>query len=352
CPLLIIHSTHARSTARMSVSFFFLGLVGDYTLGGQQHTGDRSGIFKCNTGYLGRVDDAGPEEVLVFSSACVETIIGLAFLHLLYDDAAFETAVANDLTEGLFERAFNDRDTGGFVFVNALELFQGFNRADIRDTAAGNDTFFNCSAGSVQGVVDAVFLFFHFYFGSSTYVENGYTAGQFGQTLLQLFLIVIGSGGFDLGLDLVDAGRDLVFFTLSTNDRGVVFVDTYRCRSAQIAQISAFQFITLLFADHDTLGEDRDVLEHFLAAVAKAGSLNGSHLDGTPKFIDYEGSECFTFEVFGNDHQRTAALCNLFQDMQDILHGTDLFIIDQDIRILQLGFHLLAIGNEIRGEIT
>src|SRR6185437_2631338 len=95
-----------------------------------------------------------------------------------------------------------------------------------------------------------------------------------------------------------------------------------------------------------------DVLEHFLAAVAKAGSLNGSHLDGTPKFIDYEGSECFTFEVFGNDHQRTAALCNLFQDMQDILHGTDLFIIDQDIRILQLGFHLLAIGNEIRGEIT
>src|SRR6185437_3886052 len=320
CPLLIIHSTHARSTARMSVSFFFLGLVGDYTLGGQQHTGDRSGIFKCNTGYLGRVDDAGPEEVLVFSSACVETIIGLAFLHLLYDDAAFETAVANDLTEGLFERAFNDRDTGGFVFVNALELFQGFNRADIRDTAAGNDAFFNSSAGSVQGVVDAVFLFLHFYFGSSTYVENGYTAGQFGQTLLQLFLIVIGSGGFDLGLDLVDAGRDLVFFTLSTYDRGVVFVDADRCRRTQVGEVSAFQFVTLLFADHDTFGEDRDVLQHFFAAVTEAGSLDGSDLDGATQLVDNEGSERFAFEVFSDDHQGTAALSNLLQDVEDILH--------------------------------
>ena len=140
----------------MSVSFFFLGLVGDHTFGGQQHTGDRSGIFKRNTGNLGRVDNPGPEEVLIFSGAGVETVIGLAFLDLLYNDAAFETAVANDLPQGLFECTFNDRDPGGLIFVNAFEFFQRFNRTDIGDTAAGNDAFLNSSAGSVQGIVDAV----------------------------------------------------------------------------------------------------------------------------------------------------------------------------------------------------
>lgn len=45
----------------MSMCFFFLGFVGDHTLGGQQHTGDRSGILERNTGNLSRIDNPSPE---------------------------------------------------------------------------------------------------------------------------------------------------------------------------------------------------------------------------------------------------------------------------------------------------
>src|SRR6202022_1099381 len=105
-------------------------------------------------------------------------------------------------------------------------------------------------------------------------------------------------------------------------------------------------------ADNDTLGEDSDVLQHFLAAIAKAGSLDSSHFDGATQLVYYQGSQCFAFQVFSDDQQGTTTLRNLFQDVQDILHSRDLFVIDQDIRVLQLCFHFFAVGHEIRRDIT
>src|SRR5262245_53052851 len=63
---LIVHSTHTRSTARMSMCFFLLGLVGDDTLGGQQHTCNGSSIFEGDTSNLGGVDNPGLQQVLIF----------------------------------------------------------------------------------------------------------------------------------------------------------------------------------------------------------------------------------------------------------------------------------------------
>jgi hypothetical protein len=44
-------------------------------------------------------------------------------------------------------------------------LIQRLERAEQGDAAAGDDAFFNGSAGRVQRVVDAVLLFLHFDFG-------------------------------------------------------------------------------------------------------------------------------------------------------------------------------------------
>src|SRR5579859_8061570 len=336
----------------MSMSFFLLGLVGDDTLRGQQHTGDGSGIFEGDAGNLGRVDDTSLQEVLEHFRTGVETKVGLSFLHLLYHDATFDAAVDHDLTQGLFDGAFYDGDTGGLVFVGTFQLFEGFDGVDIRDTTARNDTFFNGSAGCVEGIIDTVLLFLHFHFGGSAYVEDGYAAGELGETFLELLLIVIGSSGLDLCLDLVDAGQDIFLLALTANDGGIVLVDRHGSGSTQVAEVGAFQLVPLFFADHDPLGEDGDVLQHFLAAIAKAGSLNGSDLDRTTKFVDHQRSQCFTFQVFGDDHQRTTALSHLFQDVKDIFHRGDLLIVDKDIRVLQLGFHLFAVGHEIGGEIA
>jgi hypothetical protein len=67
------------------------------------------------------------------------------------------------------------------------------------DAAAGDDAFFNGSAGGVQRVVNAVLLFLHFDFGRAADADDRNAAGQLGQTFLQLLLVVVRGGLLDLG---------------------------------------------------------------------------------------------------------------------------------------------------------
>src|SRR5258708_29935740 len=100
---LVIHSTHARCAAGMRVSFFLLRLVCDHTFGGQQHTGDGSGIFQCDAGDLCRIDNTGFQQILINFRAGVKTKIALAFFPFLYHDAAFDTAIHHDLAHAFFQ---------------------------------------------------------------------------------------------------------------------------------------------------------------------------------------------------------------------------------------------------------
>jgi hypothetical protein len=58
---------------------------------------------------------------------------------------------------------------------------------------------------------------------------------------------------------------------------------------------------------------NRDVLQHGLAAIAEARSLDGGNLEAATQTVDDEGSECFAFDVFGDNHKRLAALHHGFQ---------------------------------------
>ena len=60
-------------------------------------------------------------------------------------------------------------------------------------------------------------------------------------------------------------------------------------------------------------GEDGDVFEHGLAAVAEAGSLDGSDVDRAAELVDDERREGFAFDVFGDDEERLAGLGHLFE---------------------------------------
>ena len=59
------------------------------------------------------------------------------------------------------------------------------------DAAAGDDAFFNGGPGRVQGVVDAVLLLLHFDLGCTADADDGDAAGELGETLLKLFLVVV-----------------------------------------------------------------------------------------------------------------------------------------------------------------
>src|ERR1044072_4877803 len=159
----------------MYMGFFFLRFVGNYALSSEYHTGNRSGVFQCNTSNFSRIDYSSAKQVFVFLSTCVETVIVLTFFYFLYNDATFQTAVCYDLTQRLFNSTFNDSDTCVLVFVDTFQFIQTRDSTNVRNTTTRNDTFFNSSAGSVQGIINTVFLFFHFNFGSSTYVQYSYT---------------------------------------------------------------------------------------------------------------------------------------------------------------------------------
>jgi hypothetical protein len=61
-----------------------------------------------------------------------------------------------------------------------------------------------------------------------------------------------------------------------------------------------------VFGDDLAAGQDSDVLQHGLAAVAEARGLDGSDLEAAAQLVDHERGQGFAFDVFSDDQQRLA----------------------------------------------
>ena len=130
----------------------------------------------------------------------------------------------------------------------------------------------------MQGVFDAGLLFLHRHFGRGADVDLGDAAGELGQALLELLAVVVAGGVVDLVLELIDAALDGLFFAGPFDDRGVVLVDANLLGAAELSQLDVFELDAQLFEDRLAAGDDGDVFEHRLAAIAKARGLHR----GTP----------------------------------------------------------------------
>src|SRR5207244_2999955 len=80
-------------------------------------------------------------------------------------------------------------------------------------------------------------------------------------------------------------------------------------------------------------GEHGDVFEHGFAAIAVAGGLDGTALEGAAELVDDQGGEGFAFDFFADDEDRLALLEDLFQDGDEVFVGGDLLFVDEDVRI-------------------
>ena len=112
------------------------------------------------------------------------------------------------------------------------------------------------------------------------------------------------------------------------------------------------EFEADLFGDHLAAGQDGDVFQHGLAAVAEAGSLDGADVQHAAQLVDHQGGQRFAFDVFGDDQQRTAGLGGLLQNREEVLHVGDLLVVDQDHGVFKGSFHPLRIGDEVGGEVA
>ena len=99
-------------------------------------------------------------------------------------------------------------------------------------------------------------------------------------------------------------------------------------------------------------GQDGDVLQHGLAAIAEARSLHGRNLQAAAQLVDDERGQSLAFDVLGDDEQRLAGLHHGFEHRQQRLQRRELLLVDQDVGILELGHHLLGVGDEIGREIA
>ena len=183
-------------------------------------------------------------------------------------------------------------------------------------------------------------------------MNHGDAAHQLGEAFLQLFAVVIGSGFFDLGADLLHAGLDFVGLAGAVNDGGVFLVDDHALGGAERGQGQAFQLHAAFFEHRFTAGEDGDVFEHGLTAFAEAGSLHGHHVQGAAELVHHEGGQGFAFDVFSDDHQRTVDLGDLFQHGEHVLHAGDLLFVAEDVGVVQFADHLFGVGHEVGGQVA
>ena len=95
-----------------------------------------------------------------------------------------------------------------------------------------------------------------------------------------------------------------------------------------------------------------DVLEHRLAAIAEAGRLDRSDLQAAAQLVDDQGRERFALDVLGDDEERLAGLHDRLEDGEHRLQRGELLLVDEDVGVLELGQHLLSVGDEIGREIA
>src|SRR5690606_33077281 len=209
--------------------------------------------------------------------------------------------------------AADDVDTGLLVLVFALEPVQGLERTQQRHAAAGQDTFLDRGAGRVQGVVDAVLLFLDLDLGGPADPDHRHPAGELGQAFLQLFAVIVGGGFLDLGPDLVDAAGNVVLAAGALNDGGVFLFDHHLLGAAEHGKRDIFELDAQVLGHDIAAGEDGDVFQHGLAAIAEARRLDGRDLEPAAQAVDHQRRQRLALDVLGHDDQRTARLHDAFK---------------------------------------
>ena len=138
----------------------------------------------------------------------------------------------------------------------------------------------------------------------------------------------------------------------TVDDRRRVLVDDDAAGMAELRELRVLELEAHLLGDHLAAGEDRDVLEHPLAAVAEAGRLDGDGLEGAAELVDDDRGERLALDVLRDDQQRLAGLDDLLEHRQEILDRPDLLVGDQDVRILEYRLHPLGVGDHVRREVA
>src|SRR6266700_1537903 len=351
---LEVHAAHAAARGHAAAGRgVLLRQLGDHGFGGDQECRNRCRILDRRTNHLGRVDDALGDQVAVLAGLRVEAVGILVLLEdLADDDGAVLARVDRDLAGRRRQRLAHDLDAGLLVVVlgaDALELRGGTQQGD---AAARHDAFLDRRAGRMHRVINAILALLDLDLGRAADADHRDAARELGQTLLQLLTVVVRGGLLDLRLDLRHPRLDVDLLAGAVDDGGVLLVDHHLLGATEHGERDVLHLDAEIFRDRLTAGQYRDVLQHRLAAIAEARSLDGGNLEAATQAVDDQGGESFAFDVFGDDDERLAGLNHGFQQRKQFVQVGELLFVDQDVGVVEFNAHLVGVGDEVGRDVA
>ena len=125
---------------------------------------------------------------------------------------------------------------------------------------------------------------------------------------MQLLPIKVRGRSLNGGTDLTHTRLNIVAVAGAVYDNGVLLGHLHLAGSTQHLHGRVLQFQTQVGSDHLAAGQYSDILEHILAAIAKAGSLNAHAGKGAAQLVQQNGLQCLALNILCNDYQLLAVL--------------------------------------------
>src|SRR6202011_3467732 len=326
---------------------------GHHGFGSDQESCDRSRVLDRHTNNLGRVDDALGDQVPVFAGLGVEAVGILILLEDLADDhRAVLARVDRDLAGRIGQRLAHDIDAGLLVVVLGADALEVLGGPEQGDAAARNDPLLDRRTGRMHRVINAIPALPHLDLGRAADADHRDAARELGQTLLQLLTVVVRGSFLDLRLDLLNARLDVGLLAGAADDRSILLVDHHLLGTPEHGERDVLELDAEVFRDRLAAGQNRDVLQHGLAAIAEARSLDGGDLQTTAQTVDDVGGKRLAFDVFRDNHKRLAALHYGFQQRKQFIQLRQLLFVDQDVGIFHLDAHLVGVGDEVGRDVA
>src|SRR3982075_3472751 len=220
------------------------------------------------------------------------------------------------------------------------------------NAAARNDAFFNRRTGRMHRVINAILALPHLDLGRTADADHRDAARELSQTFLQLLTVIVRGGLLDLRLDLLNARFNVGLLAGAADDRGVLLVDHHLLGATEHGERDVLELDAEVFRDRLTAGQHRDVLQHGLAAIAEARSLDSGDLEATTEPVDDERGQSLAFDVFSHDHERLAGLHHGFQERKQFVQAGELLLVDQYVGIVHFNAHLVGVGDEVGRDVA
>src|SRR4051794_38613654 len=348
-----IHAAHAAARGHRRTGAALLGQLGDHGFRGDQERGHRGCVLDRGADHLGRVDDALGDEVDVLAGLGIEAVgVGLVLEDLADDHGAVFAGVDRDLASGSRQRLAHDLDAGLLVVVLGAQTLELLGGTEQGDAAARDDAFLDRRAGRMHRVINAILALLHLDLGRAADADHRDAACELGETLLELLTVVVRGGFLDLRLDLGHARFDVGFLAGAVDDRGVLLVDHHLLGATEHVERDVLELDAEIFRDRLAAGQDRDVLQHGLAAIAEARSLDGRDLQAATETVHDQGRKRFAFDVLGDDDQRLAGLHHGLEQRQQLVQRGELLLVDEDVGVVHLNAHLVGVGDEVGRDVA